>query len=546
MRRKLGIAALVALAALAGSGQAVASSGGSGAGEHYGLACDSGKIMCQDPAFNLPGHYIGHDEPSVGFQSNRPGSGNDVTYTVRLPKNPPTLPNQQATGGTWDFMLRPTFWIGMVLCDSQSAPNFTHVCKADSDSNNKISPNPSSPNYIGKHPGNAFMEIQWYSPGYVEQFDGFGCTAHQYCAALTIDSFPANQNTGQGNNADCNNFPLVGEEPVNWAYVTKSGRSQAPANPLSTSRALLAHGESKALNPDPKQDLLMNGGDTIRVHIHDTPAGVQVDMHDLTTGRSGSMTASKQNGFGQILFQPNAAHCHVRPYAFHPMYNTAVPRGNTWAAHANNLAFSDEIGHFEYCDAIDSEGGNCTKPGPGDPKLDSDDVECFDGAASTLVQLTGCFAGAGDFDFDGTSYQRDWPGTLHNRHRDRMLHETPLMISSPLTRGHQYSRVLFETNLPGNESPDVGGVCNTSTGTGCTLPAPGTAFYPIWTTRIVNGACTFQQGGTLMPHQNDFGGSVKTEYGHLLRTVYPNTGFKPQFLFENFRRTLPGNPCPAG
>jgi hypothetical protein len=74
----------------------------------------------------------------------------------------------------------------MVLCDSQSAPNFTHVCKADSNSNNKISPNPSSPNYIGKHPGNAFMEVQWYSPGYVEQFDGFGCTAHQYCAALTI------------------------------------------------------------------------------------------------------------------------------------------------------------------------------------------------------------------------------------------------------------------------------------------------------------------------------------------------------------------------
>ncbi len=545
MRGKLGIAALVAVVALAGASQATASGGG-GASEHYGLACDSGKIMCQDPAFNLPGHYIGHDEPSVGFVSNRPGSGNDVTYTVRLPKNPPTRPNQQATGGTWDFQLRPTFWLGMVLCDSQSAPNFTHVCKADSNSNNKISPNPSSPNYIGKHPGNAFMEVQWYSPGYVEQFDGFGCTAHQYCAALTIDSFSANQNTGVANNNDCNNFPLVGEEPVNWAYITKSGRSQAPANPLSTSRALLAHGVSKALNPDPKLDLLMNGGDTIRVHIHDTPAGVQVDMHDLTNGRSGSMTASTQNGFGQILYQPKSAHCHVRPYAFHPMYNTAVPRGNTWAAHANNLAFADEIGHFEYCDAIDSEGGNCTKPGPGDPTLDSDDVECFDGAASTLVQLTGCFAGSGDFDWDGTSYQRDWPGTLPNRHRDRMLHETPLMISSPLTRGHQYSKAAFEVNLPGNETAGVGGACSTLTGVGCTLPAPGTKFYPIWTTRLVNGACTFQQGGTLMPHQNAFGGSVKTEYGHLLRTVYPNTGFTPIRLFENFRRNLGGNPCPAG
>ena len=118
----------------------------------------------------------------------------------------------------------------MVLCDSQSAPNFTHKCKADSDANNKVSANPNSPNYIGKHPGNAFMEVQWYSPGYVEQFDGFGCTAKQYCAALTIDSFSANQNTGVGNNADCNNFPLAGEEPLNWAYITRSGKSQAPAN----------------------------------------------------------------------------------------------------------------------------------------------------------------------------------------------------------------------------------------------------------------------------------------------------------------------------
>ena len=119
------------------------------------------------------------------------------------------------------------------------------------------------------------------------------------------------------------------------------------------------------------------------------------------------------------------------------------------------------------------------------------------------------------------------------------------MISSPTTRGHQYRRVLFETNLPSNETPDVGGVCDTSTGDGCTLPAPGTAFYPIWTTRMVGGTCTFQQGGDLMPHRNDFGGSVETEYGHLFPMIFPGAGFKPELRFENFRRTLRGNPCPA-
>ncbi|HXD71414.1 MAG TPA: hypothetical protein VN615_16235, partial [Gaiellales bacterium] len=370
MRGRYVAVLLAAIVGVLGSSQAAI--GSSGHEEEYGQACEAAKIMCQDPASTPGGHYIGHDEPSVGFQSNRPGSGNDVTYTVRLPKNPPTLPQQNQKGGTWDFMLRPTFWLGMVLCDTQSAPDFTHRCTPDSDANNKVSPNPGSPNYIGKHPGNAFMEVQWYSPGYVPQFDGFGCTARQYCAALTIDSFPANQNTGQFNNDDCNNFPLAGIEPINWAYVTRSGKSQAPANPLATSRDLLDDGVAKALNPDPSVDLMMNPGDTIRVHIHDTPAGVRVDMNDLTTGKHGSMTASKRNGFGQIMFQPNSARCHVRPYAFHPMYDTAVPRGNTWAAHANNLAFSDEIGHFEYCDAIDGEGGNCTDPAPPDTTVDSD------------------------------------------------------------------------------------------------------------------------------------------------------------------------------
>ena len=29
------------------------------------------------------------------------------------------------------------------------------------------------------------MELQFYGPGYVPQFEGFGCTATQYCAAMT-------------------------------------------------------------------------------------------------------------------------------------------------------------------------------------------------------------------------------------------------------------------------------------------------------------------------------------------------------------------------
>src|SRR5580692_7392101 len=65
--------------------------------------------------------YIGHDEPATLFYSNTPGSGNNVTYQMTLPKDPPTLPRNNGSGGTDSFQLHPTFWLGMVMCDSQGS-----------------------------------------------------------------------------------------------------------------------------------------------------------------------------------------------------------------------------------------------------------------------------------------------------------------------------------------------------------------------------------------------------------------------------------------
>ena len=89
------------------------------------------------------------------------------------------------------------------------------------------------------------------------------------------------------------------------------------------------------MDPNLSKDLLMNPGDRIRIHMHDTSAGLRIDLSDLTTGRRGSMTASKANGFGHILYTPNSKTCHEAPYAFHPEYSTANPRGNTWSAHGS-------------------------------------------------------------------------------------------------------------------------------------------------------------------------------------------------------------------
>jgi hypothetical protein len=60
----------------------------------------SRKLLCTDirgisghyHRFYDNGHYIGHDEPSIRFLSNQPGSGNNVTFTETLPRDPAALP----------------------------------------------------------------------------------------------------------------------------------------------------------------------------------------------------------------------------------------------------------------------------------------------------------------------------------------------------------------------------------------------------------------------------------------------------------------------
>src|SRR5437764_498942 len=100
--------------------------------------CASQSSLCADSVGTLNGYYVGHDEPSLLFKSNKPGSGNNMTYLMTLPKDPTsTLPT--AFGGpdsaTWNFQLRPTFWFGMTMCDTESAPEYTKKCKPDSDRN---------------------------------------------------------------------------------------------------------------------------------------------------------------------------------------------------------------------------------------------------------------------------------------------------------------------------------------------------------------------------------------------------------------------------
>ncbi len=532
MRRLLGgalaaAAALVLAGLFAGSARAVV--------PH----CSEPYAICAEPADSIGygGEYTGHDEPSLLFYSNSAGSGNSSLYHLKIPSDPPVMPNQSGTAGTWNFQLHPAFWLGMALCDNQSAPEFTHApCVADSDTNIFDNGDDTAADYIGHHPGAAFLEVQFYPPGWAPWPPGVSCDASKWCASMAIFSFNSDQNTGVPNNADC--LTPVGIEPANFAFITRSGTPHAPPGPLDQTLG--------TFTPDPSTDLFMNSGDALTVDVHDGSAGLTVIVNDQTTRQTGAMTASAGNGFAQVLYEPSTPTCHELPYSFRPMYSTSSEHTRVpWAAHSYNVAFSDEIGHFEYCSAVSDEGGECTAGGDGD----ADDDGCFSASFSLLVPIGGCIAT--DNDFDGVPYQTVWPGTNPNRGQDKKYHPSPIVFTSPVFNGSQnYSRLAFEADLPRIEAADFGGSCNRFTGTGCTNPPPGANFYPIYSTGVSaegsNGHCVWQFGGThIKGTTNTFGGNSTAEFGPLLFTWYPNPNPAIRYRTNNYRNVLNSNPCPA-
>jgi hypothetical protein len=546
--RRAGLSCLVGIASLAGASLAF---GQTRASIHQQLLqCGEAEgIFCAEQG-DIPSYeYVGHDEPSLLFYSTGSGSGNYNVWRVRLPKEPPTLPQQDGSGGTWNFQLHPAFWFGMAMCDTQSYPEYTSECKADSDSNIFDSADPQSSHYIGKHPGAAFMEMQFYPPGWIN-----GNSATHWTAALNIDSLSEDGNSGQPNNAACGGAI----EYVNFAFIQVDGVPPGPPNPL------LSNGTTFTVNA---KTLYMNPGDELLVIEHDTEHGLKITVRDLTTRQSGFMVASAANGFGQILYDPNGTDCnpatHNLPYDFHPMYATSSEHTRVpWAAHSYNIAFSDEIGHFEYCSSVAAEGGNCTSTDPSDPP-GVDDAFCFDAAFSAsfgLLPIGGCVDG--DADFDGVPYRaHTWPGTLADQGLDRQLHAQPIIFSSPLFRDREgeqrnFERVAFENDLPRietNTTPPcqrhVSNPADTNPGSGCVNPAVGADFYPIFTTRVSEGGCRWQLGGADLPGTKlTFGGTSTAEYGPLLLLAYApaNGSGHASLRYNDFRRVLSNNPCPAG
>jgi hypothetical protein len=473
-----------------------------------------------DGRFYDNGEYIGHDEPDMTFLSHQHGSGNDVTWTETLPRDPTAAPTDSNPGHDvvdW-FELSPAPWYSMAMCDPNSYPQTP--CTPESDSNA-----PAADGTGGG--GGAFMEMQFYPPGFPPFADAPSCDDTHWCSALTIDSLECTEGF-----ASCNGNC---EEPANFAFIERDG---VPAGPPAPDEVDL-----QSLTPN-SHTLLYNPGDTIQVHMFDAPVpggggarAFEVVVKDLTTGQTGYMQASAQNGFGTT----SMATCKSTPFNFQPEYNTAA-KGNIipWAALATNISTEYETGHFEPCRSIGSPYGTydgdtfwnaCRGPyesAPDPMYPESNEVGeafCFPkgdthGALhSAPDELTGCqddYFQNGDLDFDGTPYYADWPvGTSPTTKLPSTFVE-----QLPTSGGAPYQQFFIQTDTALSES-----ICNGTTGAGCVVPPGGPGdFYPYWSRVTSPHGCTLEFGNVSSgPGVNDYGQDA--QYG----TVQSATLGYPEF-----------------
>ena len=396
-------------------------------------------------------HYVGHDEPSAQFISSAPGSGNNLQWEV-------TLPKESKLPATQTFENQITFWFNLALCDSASYPQ--QACKPDSDKNSGAQSAAAA--------GSAFMELQLYPPGFSPFINQISCDLKHWCAAMTIDSLECNFNFVFCN-ANC-------EEPVNFAFLQLNG---VPAGPPSPQNA-----DDATFTPN-NQTLLMNQGDTLKVTIKDTSAGLLNLIQDQTSGKSGFMVASGRNGFENT----NLNTCAGTPFNFHPEYSTAKLGNDVpWAALQAGVGFSDEIGHFQ----VGPNGDN-----------DADDAPCFPGPT-----VPGCLGA--NIEFDGTSYIPDWPDGTHNAATPVTLDNGFGPLSAPngsYDYRQGYSAFQFETDVLASES-----TCDLTTLSGCTVPPPGASFYPFYAQSGHGADCRFTFANDIRGQTvNDFGRDA--EYG---------------------------------
>lgn len=247
----------------------------------YGVSAKCFGVVPFKSAYYVKGCY-GHDEPAIDPISTVPGSGQDVTWTIKLPSSTPFRSLLD---------VGPTFWVGATLSDSSSL--------ADS----------------------VFSELQFYP-----------------------DSTLLPQ-SGNDINTACTQFGFnVNPAPGTWSICDFSwGLYPLSSGGFAETAAYVSVVD---LTSNSSQPLYLHSGDRVQVHIFpsgDAHNDAEQVITDLTTGQSGKliMNSNATTGAGSAANPSTGDGPLTLPYSTNTTDN-AMPWG---VVDGTPFAFSWEIGH---------------------------------------------------------------------------------------------------------------------------------------------------------------------------------------------------------
>ena len=263
-------------------------------------------------------NYIGHDEPDATYLSSAPGSGNNVSWNLKLGKDPAAVPtgtNPAHDVSHW-FELSPAPWLSMDMCDANSYPQLP--CTPESDSNAPACSNGNNCN-PRSYPGGGSRSWRCSS---IRRATLPGSTRRAAMPRIGARRSRSTVLSAPRRFAQCN---VNCEEPVNFAFIQRDG---VPAGPPAPQNGTVA-----SFVPN-KETLLMNQGDHVAVHMSDAPAP-GADRRSKCVSKTRRPDRRLDAGLGRNGFENTSiVDCSGTPFNFEPEYSPprrgTSPPGRPW------------------------------------------------------------------------------------------------------------------------------------------------------------------------------------------------------------------------
>ena len=249
----------------------------------------------------------------------------------------------------------------------------------------------------------------------------------------------------------------------------------------------------------------MSPGDRITIHMHDTSAGFRIDLIDVTTDQSGSMTASVANGFAHVLFTPDVEHLPVGAVRVPPRVQHREPaREHVVGAHVQRRLLRRDRA-LRALPRSWTRTSTAPSPAPTTRAASTRTTSTTSASrARTRCSSTSTVLLAVTTTSTGprtrtTGRARSRTSNADQRStRSRSVHAARLTNGGTRTTRRSPSRPTCPRSRP-SDSQDNPPFCDRTTGANCVNPPPARSSTRSTRPTYSNGTCTWQEGGPFIP-----------------------------------------------